>query len=160
VTDTEGTIRRATAEDLDAVLELDRAAPVGHERSDLLTSRIRMSEVIIFEHEQHVVGYAVTRAHAFFGRDFVELLAVAIDSRRNGIGSSLLQRAVDLSSTERIFTSTNQSNSPMIHLLEKSGWHYSGQLEGIDEADPEAVYYMDSSASEHKMTFVNPENFV
>lgn len=31
----------------------------------------------------------------------------------------------------------------MIGLLEKAGWHISGQLEGIDEGDAELVYFKD-----------------
>ena len=33
----------------------------------------------------------------------------------------------------------------MIGLLVKEGWQFSGQLEGIDEGDPELVYYKDST---------------
>jgi GNAT superfamily N-acetyltransferase len=138
-------VRRATSEDLDAVLELDRIAPVGHERGPLLTARVQAGEVILFEHEGRVSGYAVIRSHSFFGRDFVELLAVAASERRHGVGSLLLQQAVGLSSTKRIFTSTNRSNTQMIGMLEKEGWQFSGQLEGIDEGDPELVYYKDSA---------------
>lgn len=138
-------MRRATSEDLDAVLELDRIAPVGHERGPLLTARVQAGEVILFEHEGRVSGYAVIRSHSFFGRDFVELLAVAASERRHGVGSLLLQQAVGLSSTKRIFTSTNRSNTQMIGMLEKEGWQFSGQLEGIDEGDPELVYYKDSA---------------
>jgi GNAT superfamily N-acetyltransferase len=127
------------------VLELDRMAPVGHERGPLLAARVQSGEVILFEREGRVSGYAVVRSHSFFGRDFVELLAVAADERRHGVGGLLLQQAVGLSSTKRIFTSTNRSNSPMIGLLEKEGWQFSGQLEGIDEGDPELVYYKDSA---------------
>jgi len=141
VADIEGTVRRAVPDDLDAVLELDRSAPVSHERGALLTARVLSGEVIIFQHERRVVGYAVLRGHAFFGRDFVELLSVTPNYRRRGVGSSLLRSAVEQSSTSQIFTSTNQSNHPMIRLLEKAGWNLSGQLIGIDEGDPEAVYY-------------------
>jgi GNAT superfamily N-acetyltransferase len=126
------------------VLELDRMAPVGHERGPLLAARVQSGEVTLFEREGRVSGYAVVRSHSFFGRDFVELLAVAGDERRHGVGGHLLQQAVGLSSTKRIFTSTNRSNTPMIGLLKKEGWQFSGQLEGIDEGDPELVYYKDS----------------
>lgn len=139
-----GTLRRATSEDLDAVLELDRIAPVGHARGPFLTARVQSGEVIVLEHEGGVSGYAVIRSQSFFGCDFVELLAVAASERRHGVGSLLLQHAVGLSSTIRIFTSTNRSNTRMIGLLEKEGWRFSGQLEGIDEGDPELVYYKDS----------------
>ena len=145
VTGNRGTVRRATSEDLDAVLELDRIAPIGHERGPLLTARVQSGEVILFEHEGRVSGYAVIRSHSFFGCDFVELLAVTSSERRRGVGSLLLQQAVGLSSTIRIFTSTNRSNTRMIGLLEKESWQFSGQLEGIDEGDPELVYYKDSA---------------
>jgi ribosomal protein S18 acetylase RimI-like enzyme len=158
VTGTEGTARRANRDDLHAVLALDREAPVAHERQALLTSRVESSEVIILENGELVRGYAVLRTRAFFGRDFVELLAVAVDQRRRGVGTLLLHHAVEMSSTPRVFTSTNQSNVAMIRLLEKAGWRPSGRLEGIDEGDPELVYFKDSSSSEHTMTFVNPES--
>ena len=127
------------------MLEFDRIAPVGHERGLLLTVRVRSGEVILFECEGRESGYAVIRSDSFFGCDFVELPAVAASERRLGIGSLLLQQAVGLSSTIRIFTSTNRSNTGMISLLEKEGWQFSGQLEGIDEGDPELVYYKDSA---------------
>jgi len=151
-------VRRATNDDLNAVLALDRDAPVGHERQALLTSRVATSEVIILEQGALVRGYVVLRTRAFFGRDFVELLAVAADERRTGIGSHLLHHAVEMSSTPRVFTSTNLSNVAMNRLLEKVGWRLSGHLEGVDEGDPEVVYFKDSSSSEHTMTFVNPES--
>jgi len=145
VTAARGTVRRATSGDLDAVLELDRVAPVGPERAPLLAARVQSGEVILFENQGHVLGYAVLTLHSFFGRDFVELLAVAASERRHGIASLLLRQVVALSSTVRIFTSTNRSNTPMIGLLTKEGWQFSGELEGIDEGDPELVYYKDSA---------------
>jgi GNAT superfamily N-acetyltransferase len=145
MTSVRGTVRRATSADLDAVLDFDRIAPVGHERGPLLTARVLSGEVILYEHDARVSGYAVIRSHSFFGRDFVELLAVATSERRRGVGSLLLKEAVGLSSTTRIFTSTNRSNIQMIGLLEKEDWQFSGQLEGIDEGDPEKVYYKDLS---------------
>lgn len=141
MTDVERTVRRATSEDFEAVLEIGRAAPVGREHRALLTTRVQSGEVILIEHARRVLGYAVLRERAFFGRDFVELLAVASGVRRSGVGSMLLQRVVELASTQRIFTSTNRSNPQMIGLLEKAGWLFSGLLEGIDEGDPELVYF-------------------
>ena len=137
-------VRRATSEDLDAILALDRTAPVGRTRAEFLTARVRAGEVAICERDGRVVGYVVHRTKSFFGRDFVDLLAVDVRSRREGVASALLDSAVRSSSTDRIFTSTNHSNGPMAELLEKSGWHFSGALDGIDEGDPELVYYRDA----------------
>jgi ribosomal protein S18 acetylase RimI-like enzyme len=145
VTIIKGAVRRATSKDLDAVLELERTSPIGHDRAALLTARIQSGEVVVFEREGRVLGYLVIRSHAFFGRDFVELLAVAPEDRRSGVGIFLLRRAVDASTTQRVFTSTNRSNVQMIGLLEKAAWQFSGLLEGIDEGDPELVYFTDRS---------------
>ena len=98
-------------------------------------------EILIFESDARLAGFVVVRARSFFGFDFVELLSVAASDRRHGIGSYLLDEALSQSSTVRIFTSTNQSNTPMIGLLENATWQFSGQLEGIDEGDPEMVYH-------------------
>lgn len=146
VTGIGGGLRRANLDDLDRVLGLDHIAPIVHERSELLTSRVHSREVIVFEEHDRLLGFAVVKARAFFGRDFVELLTVVVDNRRRGVGTVLLEEAVRESSTDRIFTSTNRSNDEMIGLLNKTGWQFSGQLEGVDEGDPELVYYKDSLA--------------
>jgi ribosomal protein S18 acetylase RimI-like enzyme len=138
------TIRRATSDDLGAVLNLDRGTPVGHDRGDFLTARIASQEVFIAERDGRLLGYAVLRAASFFGRDFVDLMAVAVNERRQGVGSALLESVVKASSTDRVFTSTNRSNDPMIELLRKTGWTFSGELIGIDDDDPELVYYLDA----------------
>jgi ribosomal protein S18 acetylase RimI-like enzyme len=142
--DLNGSLRQATPEDLDAVLALDRATPVGRERGEFLTARVHAGEVVVFEREGRPLGYVVHRTKSFFGRDFVDLLAVAVEDRRQGVASALLESAVRSSSTSRIFTSTNRSNAPMTELLEKAGWGFSGELDGIDDGDPELVFYRDA----------------
>jgi hypothetical protein len=144
VTGIEGSSRRADPSDLEAVLALDRASPVGRERAALLTSRVQAGEVILFEKEDQLLGFAVVRKRSFFGRDFVELLTVTESSRRRGVGSLLLEEVVRRSSSVRIFTSTNRSNSEMIGLLERTSWQFSGQLQGIDEGDPELIFFKDA----------------
>jgi GNAT superfamily N-acetyltransferase len=71
----------------------------------------------------------------------VKLLVVSAAHRRSGIGSALLNAATATSSTETIFASTNESNVAMHALFEREGWTLSGVLTGLDEGDPELVYY-------------------
>lgn len=136
-------VRRATSRDLDVVLALDALAPVGHPRGPFLTLRVGAGECWLVEHEARVVGYVTLRERHFFGRDFVDLLVVEPRVRRRGVGGRLMAHAVASSSSERVFTSTNRSNLAMIDLLEKGGWRFSGQLDGIDDGDPELVYFID-----------------
>jgi GNAT superfamily N-acetyltransferase len=86
-------------------------------------------------------GFVITNTRAFFGRDFVKLLVVSPAHRRSGIGSALLEAATATATTETIFASTNESNAAMRALFEREGWSLSGILTGIDEGDPELVFY-------------------
>jgi ribosomal protein S18 acetylase RimI-like enzyme len=144
VHDNNSTLREATIDDLDAVLGLDRLSPVAHPRVAFLTRRVQSRECHVFEREGVVVGYITLRSKTFIGRDFVDLLAVSPDAQRQGIATALLHYVLAISSTPQTFTSTNKSNLAMIRLLEKDGWSFSGRLEGIDEGDPEFVYYTNS----------------
>jgi len=40
-----------------------------------------------------------------------------------------------------MFTSTNRSNLAMQSLLRREGWLFSGELDGLDEGDPELVFH-------------------
>jgi hypothetical protein len=137
-------VRRASAADLDAVLRFDRITHVGAERSDPLMAAVDAGEIMIYERGARVLGLVSIRPQSFFGHDFVELLLVGDEVRRCGVGTTLLRAAVDGSPPHRTFTSTNKSNLPMIGLLAKAQWIFSGELEGIDRDDPELIYYRDS----------------
>jgi hypothetical protein len=139
-------------------MALHAGTPLSRDREAVFAPGVPWHELIVLDRGGNVPGYAVLRTQAFFGRDFIELVVVAVDERRRGIATLLLHHAVEMSSTRRVFTSTNRSNDAMIRLLDKTGWRVSGQLDGVDEGDPELVYYKDSSSSEHVMTFVNPES--
>ncbi len=85
-----------------------------------------------------LVGYAVTHRH-FFGQPMLELVMVAPDFRRQGIGAQLIGAAISAADPV-LWTSTNQSNRPMQALLERLGFVRSGIIEGLDPGDPELVY--------------------
>jgi GNAT superfamily N-acetyltransferase len=71
----------------------------------------------------------------------VKLLVVFSAHRRSGVGSALLRAATAAATTATIFSSTNESNVAMRALFEREGWTHSGVLTGIDEGDPEFVFY-------------------
>jgi GNAT superfamily N-acetyltransferase len=94
--------------------------------------------------DNEIDGFVITNAASFFGRDFVKLLVVSSSHRRSGIGSALLGAATATAITETIFASTNESNAAMRALFERDGWTLSGVLTGIDEGDPEMVFWRES----------------
>jgi GNAT superfamily N-acetyltransferase len=141
MSDPRGTVRRAGAAEIDAVIEVDSLSPVGRQRSALLTHRVETGDCLVFDEDGVVKGYVTVRPRSFFGRDFIELIAVSPDYRHTGVGAALLRGAVRLALTNDVFTSTNESNTTMRNLLEREGWRFSGRLEGLDESDAEMVFF-------------------
>ncbi len=139
--------RRAVASDLPAILRMDHVAASGdHERAEFLRHCLDLGECRVHVAGEVVAGFVVVLPAHFFGRDFVELLIVDPDRRRSGIGRILLREALAGAGTARVFTSTNRSNRPMRALLDAEDWSFSGELGGLDEGDPELVFYQNRPA--------------
>ena len=94
----------------------------------------------MYEQGGAVVAYAVLE-YSFYGNAFVSMLCVHPERRRKGIGAKLMRHIESLCRTDKLFTSTNESNQPMRKLLEKLGYQPSGRIENLDEGDPEMVYF-------------------
>ncbi len=84
-------------------------------------------------------GFAVVTRH-FYGFPFVDLLVVVEPRRRDGVGTALMDRCESAHDADRIFTSTNESNTPMRRLLAKAQWEVTGLIENLDPGDPELVF--------------------
>nr|ELR5264180.1 GNAT family N-acetyltransferase [Providencia rettgeri] len=56
-------------------------------------------------------------------------------------GHILINKLKEQSKTDKIFTSTNQSNLATQKLLEKTGFVPSGYIDNLDDNDPELIYY-------------------
>ncbi len=135
-------IRRAVAGDLSGILRADHLAARGdQDRAEFLRRCLDLGECLVYPGDGPVGGFAVVRPAHFFGRDFVELLMVDPARRRAGIGRALLRAALACAGTAQVFTATNTSNEPMRSLLQAEGWAFSGELGGLDEGDPELVFY-------------------
>lgn len=141
MSDPKGVVRRAGVAEIDAVLDVDALSPIGRQRSAILTHRVETGDCLVFDDDGVIKGYVTVRPRSFFGRDFIEFIAVAPDHRHTGVGAALLRGAVRLALTSDVFTSTNESNASMRNLLERESWHFSGRLEGLDDGDAELVFY-------------------
>jgi len=84
-------------------------------------------------------GFALTSL-GFFNKPMIELLVVAEPHRRTGIGLMLLNYCEAARADDRIFVSTNASNTAANALLAKAGFQGSGIVYDIDEGDPELIY--------------------
>jgi GNAT superfamily N-acetyltransferase len=142
VTQGQAEVRRAVADDIGGILRTDhRAARGGQDRAEFLRRCLDLGECLVYLDRGSVGGFAIVKPGHFFGRDFIELLMVDPARRRSGAGRALLRAALAGAGTEQVFTSTNASNNPMRSLLQADGWSFSGELDGLDEGDPELVFY-------------------
>lgn len=86
-----------------------------------------------------IVGYGIV-SHNFFGRSFLEMIYIQADQRSKGFGPALIRFLEGKSQSKDLFTSTNESNTHMQHVLSKLGYVSSGAIYNLDPGDPELVY--------------------
>jgi ribosomal protein S18 acetylase RimI-like enzyme len=131
--------RKAQEKDVSAMCAVDHIAQVEKERRQFIRHSVRDGLARVAVAGGRVVGYGVMD-YSFFGRGFIAMLTVDPDHRRAGIGSALVRRIEGLCKSDRIFTSTNESNLPMQALLRKLGYKRSGIARDLDPGDPELFY--------------------
>jgi ribosomal protein S18 acetylase RimI-like enzyme len=133
-------IRRANLADTEQITRFDHAARIDPPREQLVSRSIANGQCHVYEQGGAVVAYAVLE-YSFYGNGFVSMLYVHPERRREGIGAKLMQHIESLCRTDKLFTSINESNTPMQALVEKVGYQPSGRIENLDEDDPELVYF-------------------
>lgn len=132
-------IRRGREDDLRAIYEADRLGVDQEKRRDFIRKLVRDASVHVALLHGTLVGY-VALEHSFFGRGFISMLAVEPAHRRRGVGTALMRHVEGLCQSDRIFTSTNESNLPMQSLLRRLGYRHSGTVDDLDPGDPELFY--------------------
>ncbi len=133
-------IRLAGADDCDAVCAIDPRVIDTPDRRPFIERAIAAGECYVATDGGATVGYAVFD-RSFYEQPFVSLLHVDEARRRRGIGAALMRHIESICGDEKLFTSTNESNTPMQQLCEQLGFVQSGRIENLDEGDPEIVYF-------------------
>ena len=136
------TVRLATAADADTLIALDHLAIEGSGRRAFIRRTIDAGCCFVASPGSNhpPVAYGVLE-YTFYGNGFVSMLYVAAPHRGRGFGSALLRHVESRCRTPKLFTSTNQSNTPMQRLLHKLGHAPSGVIENLDEDNPELVFF-------------------
>lgn len=125
--------------DVAAMLACDAYAQMHPERGEAVRAAVGTGHSQVAIRADQVAGYVLTHDD-FFGHGFVSLVVVAPGQQRRGVGLRLLAAAADACRTEKLFTSTNQSNGAAQRLFASAGFVRSGRIEHLDEGDPELVY--------------------
>lgn len=137
-------IRDATTADLPTIIEIDQLVLENRPgRSNDFIDAIQNTGCRIFVSGSQIVGFYMWTPRAFRGMDFLNLLVVEPDSRRQGVASALLDDFRKNSNGVECWTSTNASNTGMIELLRKLEWVDSGYTEELDVDDPDLFYSYD-----------------
>jgi len=136
-------LRAAQVQDVSAIVAIDPQSPHPPEQIQAL---VQEQASLVAVERGDIVGFLALKPGHFYQRDFIDLLLVAPHWRRQGVGRALMRAALRNASTSRVFVSTNESNTPMRELLRSEGWTPSGVLTGLDEGDPEHVFFHDVPA--------------
>ena len=132
--------RKATADDIEKIVQIDLTL-----KREQICKAVLQEECYIAEDGDQIIGFAIM-SFSFFNYGFIELLIIAEEHRRRGMGAALLDYLFWQCKTEKLFTSTNESNTPMRELLAKSGFIPCGQIDALDEGDPELFFVRKKAA--------------
>lgn len=132
-------VERATEDDYSEIVAIDEAVIGDDHRKAYITKAIINREVIVARISAERVGFGIIN-RSFFEHYFVALLVVHPDHRRQGIATEIMRYVEKTCPDNKLFTSTNQSNTTARLLLARLGYIQSGEIHNLDNADPEIIY--------------------
>ena len=133
-------ITLAATTDLDSLFDLDETVLGNLGRRKFLIEAVRKRQCYVARIEGKLAGFVVVE-RSFYGHAFISLIVVHPDYRRRGTAYALIRHVESTCPAEKLFTSTNYSNTAMQQALGKLGFSKSGYIENLDEGDPEVVYF-------------------
>jgi ribosomal protein S18 acetylase RimI-like enzyme len=132
-------IRDATPSDVPAMYAIDHMATKERNRQQHIREWVSKGKAIVAVIDNVVVGYAVLE-YTFFGQGFISMLMVEKKNKRKGVATTLVTHLEERCETDKLFTSTNESNKPMQALMQSMSYEPSGTVYNLDDGDPELFY--------------------
>ncbi len=134
------TIRLAEQDDIEAILSFDEVAQNNQKRIDQIKHVVENGTCYVGLANSKIIAYGVF-SYNFYECGMIEMIYVHADFRRQGIGNQFLSFFKKICKTDKLFTSTNESNIPMQKSLIQAQFLRSGIIYNLDEKDPELVYF-------------------
>ncbi len=134
-------LRLADPGDLAVALAMDNVAARDAHRRDWLARAFagekgRVARLALLDGAP--AGFAVMGE--FFSNPFLDLIVTAAAARRRGVAAALMTEIERVHSNQKLFVSTNVSNTVMQALLTRRGYVPSGQVDNLDPGDPELFF--------------------
>lgn len=133
-------IELASANHIPVICKIDSLVIGSSSRENLLEAAVTKKQCIIALENNETVGFALFDT-SFFGYSYIPLVIVSPLARRKGAASALIHYIEQNCKTQKLFTSTNESNTAMQRVCESLGFVRSGMIENLDEGDPEWIYF-------------------
>ncbi len=134
-------IAKASIDDLDSIVHIDIDVIGDDNRRNYIKHAIDEGNCIIAKEDNSISGF-LTYDTNFFCYTFLSLIIVSPTKRRQGHASSLISYMLNNSPTQKIFSSTNESNTNMQKVFKANGFMRSGIIENLDEGDPELIFHI------------------
>ncbi len=126
--------------DLIEIVEIDQEVIGSDNRKNDLQEAIEDKRCLVAKRDSSIVGFLIYHTK-FFDCSFISLVIVHPLERKKGFAKSMMKYFEKISPTQKVFSSTNQSNEHMQKLFVSSGYVKSGYVENLDEGDPEIIYF-------------------
>jgi RimJ/RimL family protein N-acetyltransferase len=137
-------LRKATSKDIAVVVDfdynLDKDEHIKLNREEKITKAISNDECFLILVENQEVGFVIFD-YRFFDQGWIELIIINEKYRGKGIGGKTFDLVCEQCKSDKVFTSTNSSNIQMQRALSKADFAFSGEINGLDDGDPERFYF-------------------
>lgn len=137
-------LRKATSKDraivVDFAYSLDMDEYIKLKREEKITKAIFNDGCFLVLADNREVGF-VFFDYCFFDQGWIELIILGEEYRGKGIAGKVFDLICKQCKSDKVFTSTNRSNTQMQKALTKANFSFAGELNGLDDGDPELFYY-------------------
>jgi RimJ/RimL family protein N-acetyltransferase len=138
------TLRKAHQNDTSLVVDFDfRLDKVEHfklNRAEKIQKAISKGHCFLILTDKTEVEFVIFD-YRFFDQGWIELIVIDEAHRGRGIAGKAFDLLAAQCESEKFFTSTNRSNASMQAALKKAKFTFAGELQGLDDGDPELFYY-------------------